>query len=98
MLDFNLKIRYLVYMMRNERKTMNWVQVTGGNKTQRKVAEITAHQMIKELLPRFRTLEIEVQLKNFQKLIEMRLVGVSWKMTIVPLQLKSIKILVSKNW
>ena len=63
-------------MMRNERKTMNWVQVTGGNKTQRKVAEITAHQMIKELLPRFRTLEIEVQLKKFQKLIEMQLVGV----------------------
>ena len=54
-------------MMRNERKTMNWVQVTGGNKTQRKVAEITTHQMIKELLPRFRTLEIEVQLKKFPK-------------------------------
>ena len=46
---------------------MNWVQVTGGNKTQRKVAEITTHQMIKELLPRFRTLEIEVQLKKFPK-------------------------------
>ena len=46
---------------------MNWVQVTGGNKTQRKVAEITAHQMIKELLPRFRTLEIEVQLKKVSK-------------------------------
>ena len=52
-------------MMRNERKTMNWVEVTGGNKTQRKVAEITTHQMIAELLPRFRTLDIEVQLKKF---------------------------------
>ena len=44
---------------------MNFVTVTGGNKTQRKVAEITTHQMIKELLPRFRTLDIEVQLKKF---------------------------------
>ena len=55
---------------------MNFVTVTGGNKTQRKVAEITTHQMIAELLPRFRTLDIEVKLKKFPKNREMRLVGV----------------------
>lgn len=46
---------------------MNFVTVTGGNKTQRKVAETTTHQMIAELLPRFRTLDIEVKLKKFTK-------------------------------
>ena len=46
---------------------MNFVTVTGGNKTQRKIAEITTHQMIAELLPRFRTLDIEVKLKKFPK-------------------------------
>ena len=50
-----------------KRETMNFVTVTGGNKTQRKVAEITTHQMIAELLPRFRTLDIEVKLKKFPK-------------------------------
>ena len=75
MLDFNLKIVYFIDMIRNERKTMNFVTVTGGNKTQRKVAEITTHQMIAELLPRFRTLDIEVKLKSFLRVTEMRLVG-----------------------
>ena len=53
--------------MKKREKKMNFVTVTGGNKTQRKVAEITTHQMIAELLPRFRTLDIEVKLKKFPK-------------------------------
>ena len=58
--------------MIRKRKTMNYVTSYCGNKTQRKVAEITTDQMIAELLPRFRTLDIEVKLSNE----EMRLVGV----------------------
>ena len=53
--------------MKKREKKMNFVTVTGGNKTQRKVAETTTHQMIAELLPRFRTLDIEVKLKKFTK-------------------------------
>ena len=53
--------------MKKREKKMNFVTVTGGDKTQRKVAEITTHQMIAELLPRFRTLDIEVKLKKFTK-------------------------------
>ena len=54
--------------MKKREKKMNFVTVTGGNKTQRKVAETTTHQMIAELLPRFRTLDIEVKLKKFTKI------------------------------
>lgn len=43
---------------------MNIVSVTGGNKFQREVAEKTVAFMIERLLPRFRTLEIEVVLKK----------------------------------
>ena len=53
--------------MKKREKKMNFVTVSGGNKTQRKVAETTTHQMIAELLPRFRTLDIEVKLKKFTK-------------------------------
>lgn len=53
--------------MKKREKKMNFVTITGGNKTQRKVAETTTHQMIAELLPRFRTLDIEVKLKKFTK-------------------------------
>jgi len=43
---------------------MNYVSVKGGNKFQREVVEKTVCFMMKELLPRFRTLEIEVNLKK----------------------------------
>lgn len=50
--------------MKKREKKMNFVTAIGGNKTQRKIAETTVHQMITELLPKFRTLDIEVHLKK----------------------------------
>ena len=43
---------------------MNLVAVEGGNKTQREICEKVVHYMIGQLMPRMRTLDIEVQLKN----------------------------------
>ena len=43
---------------------MNSVVVEGGNKTQREICEKVVHYMITQLMPRMRTLDIEVQLKN----------------------------------
>ena len=43
---------------------MNIITVTGGNKFQREIAEKTVNFIIDKLLPRFRTLEIEVILKK----------------------------------
>ena len=43
---------------------MNIIEVTGGNKFQRAIAEKVVHEMISALLPRFRTLEIEVKIKK----------------------------------
>ena len=43
---------------------MNLVAVEGGNKTQREICEKVVHYMIGKLMPRMRTLDIEVQLKN----------------------------------
>lgn len=43
---------------------MNIITVTGGKKFQREIVEKTVNFMIDELLPRFRTLEIEVVLKK----------------------------------
>ena len=43
---------------------MNLVDVEGGNKTQREICEKVVHYMIGQLMPRMRTLEIDVQLKN----------------------------------
>ena len=43
---------------------MNSVVVEGGNKTQREICENVVHYMIGQLMPRMRTLDIEVQLKN----------------------------------
>ena len=41
---------------------MNLIEVNGGNKTQREICENVAHHMISELLPRFRTLDIIINL------------------------------------
>ena len=54
-------------MMRNEKKTMNFVSARGGKQHQRDIATTTVHQMIAELLPRFRTLDIEVVFRTFKK-------------------------------
>ena len=43
---------------------MNLVVAEGGNKTQRDIAEKVVDFMIGQLLPRHRTLDIEIQLKN----------------------------------
>ena len=53
--------------MRKERKTMNFVSATGGKQHQRDIAVTTVHQMIAELLPRFRTLDIEIVFRTFDK-------------------------------
>ena len=45
---------------------MNLVAVEGGNKTQREICEKVVHYMIGKLMPRMRTLDIEVQLKTLQ--------------------------------
>ena len=41
---------------------MNMIGVNGGNKTQREICENVVSHMISELLPRFRTLDITVNL------------------------------------
>ncbi len=43
---------------------MNLVAIEGGNKTQREICEKVVHFMIGKLMPKMRTLDIEVQLKN----------------------------------
>ena len=45
---------------------MNCIQVNGGNKFQREIAEKVIGFCIKELLPRFRTLEITVNIKKIK--------------------------------
>ena len=45
---------------------MNVIQVNGGNKFQREIAEKVVGFCIKELLPRFRTLEIVVNIKKIK--------------------------------
>lgn len=45
---------------------MNVIQVNGGNKFQRAIAEKVVGFCIKELLPRFRTLEIVVNIKKIK--------------------------------
>ena len=44
----------------------NFIYVTGGLKTERKVTEDTIAFCLKKLLPRVRSLEIEVKLKNIK--------------------------------
>ena len=43
---------------------MNYIEVTGGNKFQREIAEKVVREMIAALMPRVRTLEIVVQIKK----------------------------------
>jgi hypothetical protein len=43
---------------------MNIIEVTGGNRFQREIAEKTVYEMISALLPRVRTLEIVVEIKK----------------------------------
>ena len=45
---------------------MNFIEVNGGNKTQREICENVAHHMISKLLPRFRTLDITINLLNIK--------------------------------
>jgi len=45
---------------------MNYIEVNGGNKFQREIAEKVVGFCIKELLPRFRTLEITVNIKKIK--------------------------------
>ena len=45
---------------------MNFIEVNGGNKTQREICENVVHHMISKLLPRFRTLDITVNLLNIK--------------------------------
>ena len=45
---------------------MNLVEVNGGNKTQREICHKVVAHMIKKLLPRFRTLDIQVNLVNIK--------------------------------
>ena len=45
---------------------MNFVEINGGNKTQREICEKVAHHMISKLLPRFRTLDITINLVNIK--------------------------------
>ena len=42
---------------------MNYVEVTGGNRFQREIAEKVVHEMIAALMPRMRTLDINVEIK-----------------------------------
>lgn len=46
---------------------MNFIECTGGNKFQREICYAVAGRMIKELLPRYRTLFITIDLKKFGK-------------------------------
>ena len=43
---------------------MNYIEVKGGNKFQRAIAEKVVHEMISALLPRVRTLDINVEIKK----------------------------------
>ena len=43
---------------------MNYIEVNGGNKFQKKTAEVVVAQMIQALMPRMKTLEIEVVIKK----------------------------------
>ena len=43
---------------------MNYIEVNGGNKFQKKTAEVVVAQMIQILMPRMKTLEIEVVIKK----------------------------------
>ena len=45
---------------------MNFVEVNGGNKVQREICEKVVHHMISKLLPRFRTLDITVNLLDIK--------------------------------
>ena len=45
---------------------MNFVEVNGGNKVQREICHKVVSHMIKKLLPRFRTLDITVNLVNIK--------------------------------
>ena len=45
---------------------MNFIEVNGGNKTQREICENVVHHMISKLLPRFGTLDITVNLLNIK--------------------------------
>jgi len=53
--------------MIREEVEMHIVEVVGGNKTQRKIAENVVFYMIKKLMPRLRNIEIEVQLKKMNE-------------------------------
>ena len=44
---------------------MNYIEINGGNKYQKKVAYVVVEQMIKALMPRMRTLEITVNIRKF---------------------------------
>ena len=43
---------------------MNYIEVKGGNKFQRHVAQVVVGQMIEALMPKMRTLEITVNIKK----------------------------------
>ncbi len=45
---------------------MNIVTVTGGIRGQREKAESIAHYVIQKLMPRMRTLNIEIEIKDFE--------------------------------
>ena len=45
---------------------MNFVEINGGNKTQREICEKVVGHMISKLLSRFRTLDITVNLVNIK--------------------------------
>lgn len=45
---------------------MNYIDVVGGNKTQRQIAENVVYEMIKKLMPRMRTLVIRVELVDIK--------------------------------
>ena len=51
-------------IMKKREVEMHIVEVTGGNRTQRQVAENVVYYMIKKLMPRLRNIEIEVKLKK----------------------------------
>ena len=44
---------------------MNYIEVTGGNKFQREIAEKVVYEMISALMPRVRTLDINIEIKKF---------------------------------
>jgi hypothetical protein len=44
---------------------MNYIEVTGGNKFQREIAEKVVHEMISALMPRVRTLDINIEINKF---------------------------------